>query len=175
MWANYVRTVACSFVYILLAGCPGGGPAPLPTERAVARFPPGGVVDVIQVEALNRLPLRSAELVAPDGAATPSAAIAVNPAPAAAVSQWNPDGPFSGATFGVSNFAVNAPASGIVAGVPQSSNRILATLATTTIGLPDPVAYRRDWRGYHIRLRFGDPPGPFETREIAAPQPPPEG
>ncbi len=159
---------------LLLTGCLGGGPAPLPAERAWARFPPGGVVDVISIEALNRLLLRSAELVAPDGQVTPSAAIAVNPAPPDMLSQQIPDGPYSGATFGVSNFASNAPGSGVAAGVPQSSNRLLAMLATTSITLPDPVEYRRDWRAYRIRLHFGDPPGPVETREIAAPEPPPE-
>jgi hypothetical protein len=49
----------------------------------------------------------------------------------------------------------------------------LATVSTAEIALPDPVAYRRDWGKYRIRLNFGTPPGETETREIAAPEPPP--
>jgi hypothetical protein len=51
----------------------------------------------------------------------------------------------------------------------------LATVSTAEIALPDPVAYRRDWTNYHIRLTFGTPPGDVETSEIAAPEPPPPG
>jgi hypothetical protein len=49
---------------------------------------------------------------------------------------------------------------------------LLAVVSTASIPLPDPVAYRRDWQKYRIRLRFGDPPQ-VETREIDAPAPPP--
>ena len=50
-------------------------------------------------------------------------------------------------------------------------------LSTAEIALPDPVAYRRDWTQYRIRLTFGTPPGGVETSEIAAPEPsaPPPG
>ena len=41
------------------------------------------------------------------------------------------------------------------------------------IPLPDPVAYRRDWRDWRIRLTFGTPPSDVTTTEIAAPEPPP--
>ena len=52
---------------ILLAACPDSGLPPVVTDQIRARFPPGGVVDVIEIDAVNRLPLRKAELVAPDG------------------------------------------------------------------------------------------------------------
>jgi hypothetical protein len=48
-------------------------------------------------------------------------------------------------------------------------------VSTADIPLPDPVAYRRDWRKYRIRLTFGTLPGEIETHEIAAPEPPPPG
>ena len=57
----------------------------------------------------------------------------------------------------------------------QGEQQLLATVSTAEIALPDPVAYRRDWRRYRIRLTFGTPPGEIETREIAAPEPPPPG
>jgi hypothetical protein len=47
-------------------------------------------------------------------------------------------------------------------------------VSTADIALPDPVAYRRDWARYRIRLVFGTAPGELETREIAAPEPPPQ-
>ncbi len=43
-------------------------------------------------------------------------------------------------------------------------------MSSASIALPDPVAYRRDWQKYRIRLRLGDPPQ-AETRELAAPAP----
>ena len=55
----------------------------------------------------------------------------------------------------------------------QGQQQLLANVSTAEIALPDPVAYRRDWRRYRIRLTFGTPPGEVETRDIAAPEPPP--
>lgn len=158
----------CLVVCVLLAGC-GSGLPPLPNDRVRARFPPGGIVDVIEISAIDRLPLRAAELIAPDGTATPAASIAVGPAPAETYSQQFPGSPYSGAAFGFANIA---PAPGDAAGAPQAQSRLLAMVATTSIALRDPVAYRRDWRDYRIRLRFGERPGAVE-RDIAAPEPPP--
>ena len=62
----------------------------------------------------------------------------------------------------------------MVGTAPLTQTRLLAIVSNATIQLPDPVAYRRDWRQYRIRLRFGDPPQ-VETREIAAPAPPSAG
>ena len=55
----------------------------------------------------------------------------------------------------------------------RGRQQLLATVSTAEIALSDPVAYRRDWRRYRIRLTFGTPPSKIETREIAAPEPPP--
>ncbi len=166
-----MRRAACLLALALLAGC-GGGLAPVPGDRIRARFPPGGVVDVIEVDAIDRLPLRSAELVAPDGTATAAASIAVNPAPSETFSQQFPASPYTSAGFGFANIGADGTAPGGAGGVPQAQSRLLAMAATTSIAVPDPVAYRRGWRDYRIRLRFGDPPGAVE-RQIAAPEPPP--
>ena len=49
------------------AACaPESGLPPLPTDQVSARFPPGGVVNSIEIDAIDRLPLRTAELVSPD-------------------------------------------------------------------------------------------------------------
>jgi predicted small lipoprotein YifL len=169
-----MRMFATLAMLLVLAGC-GGGPPALPTDQVRASFPPGGVVDQIQVDAVDRLPLRSAELVAPDGSATRAASIIANPAPTETFSQQFPNGPYSSGQFGVSSIGSNALAPAVVGAAPQTQTTLLAVVSSASIPLPDPVAYRRDWQKYRIRLRFGDPPGPAGTREIAAPEPPPGG
>ena len=56
-----MRGFASIVTFILLAACGDSGLAPLPTDQIRVGFPPGGVVDVIQVDAVDRLPLRKAE------------------------------------------------------------------------------------------------------------------
>src|SRR5258706_12341516 len=64
---------------MLLAACGGdSGPAPLPTPSVRARFTPHGLADAIEVEAVDRLALRTAEPGGPDGTTTPSGPIDVN-------------------------------------------------------------------------------------------------
>ena len=60
----------------------------------------------------------------------------------------------------------------MVGAAPLTQTRLLAVVSNAAIQLPDPVAYRQGWQKYRIRLTFGDPPQ-TETREIAAPAPPP--
>ena len=50
--------------------------------------------------------------------------------------------------------------------------QLQAMVSQADIALPDPVAYKRDWVNYRVRLSFGTPPGEIETREVAAPEPP---
>lgn len=166
--------LAISLVTLLvLAGCGGGPPSASPTDQVRASFPPGGIADQIEVDAIDRLALRSAELVAPDGHATPAASITANPAPTEYLSQQFPTGPYSGSQFGVSGIGPNAPYVGAATAAPQTQTRLLAIVSTASIALPDPVAYRQNWQKYRLRLRFGQPPDQVETREIAAPVPPP--
>ena len=54
-----------------------------------------------------------------------------------------------------------------------SNQQLLAMVSRADIPLPDPVAYRRDWRDWRVRLTFGTPPGELQTLVIAAPEPPP--
>jgi hypothetical protein len=168
-----MRIAASLLTIFALAACNGAGPpAALPTDQARASFPAGGIADQIEIDAVDRLALRSAELVAPDGHATPAASVIANPAPTENFSQQFPTGPYSGATFGVSGIGSNALSAGVAGAAPQAQTRLLAVVSAASITLPDPVAYRRDWQKYVIRLHFGQPPGEVETREIAAPEPP---
>jgi hypothetical protein len=170
-----VMRLAASLVTILvLAACSGGGPpSALPGDQVRASFPAGGIADQIEIDAIDRLALRSAELVAPDGHATPAASITANPAPTESFSQQFPTGPYSGSQFGVSNIGPNAPYQGAVGAAPQAQTRLLAIVSTASIPLPDPVAYRQNWQKYRIRLHFGQSSDQLDTREIPAPEPSP--
>jgi hypothetical protein len=160
---------------IFLTACGDSGLPPVAADQIRARFPPGGVVDVIEVDAVDRLPLRKAELVAPDGRVTPASYLNVVPSPGTTLDREFATSPYAGNAFGYGNITANQLAPGGAVGAPQQRVALLAMVSTASILLPDPVEYRRDWRGYRIRLDFGDPPGAVETRELAAPEPPPGG
>jgi hypothetical protein len=159
------RRAALLLLLALAGGCADGGPAALPTGQVRADFAAGGVADTIYIDALDRLALRGAELVAPDGRTTAAGWIATQLAPSNGATLAVPTGSFAGA-------AIGGAAPSPVGAAVQSQSRLLAIVSNATITLPDPVAYRRDWRHYRIRLRFGNPPD-TEPREIAAPAPPP--
>ena len=160
-------------VIALLAACTDDGSPPFAGDQTRVRFPAGGVVDVIEVDAVNRLPLRKAELIAPDGLTTPASYLNVNPAPGVTSSQGLPNGPYAGNALGVGNIAAGDPLPALIGGAPQQRTAFLAMVSNATIPLPDPVEYRRAWQSYRLRLTFGDPLGDVETKELDAPEPPP--
>src|SRR5260370_22219544 len=89
----------------LIAGCAGGGapppPGPLgPTEELRAGFPKGGVADTIAIDAIERLPLRAAVLVAPDGTAIAATNVDVADSPRFATGQWTAGDPGRNALSG---------------------------------------------------------------------------
>lgn len=168
-----MRTAALCLTLALVAGCASEtGLPPLSSDQVHARFPPGGVVNSIEIDAINRLPLRTAELVSPDGQATPASYLHVNPSPSVAYYQRRIDTPYEGTIFGIGN---NAPVPGVVGGAPQGDAQLLAMASTASIPLPDEIEYRRDWRSYRIFLSFGDLAGEVERRVLPAPEPPPKG
>jgi hypothetical protein len=157
----------------LVAACaPESGLPPLPTDQVRARFPPGGVVNSIEIDAIDRLPLRTAELVSPDGQATPASYLHVNPSPTVAFYQRRIDTPYEGNFSGIGSIA---PVPGMVSGAPQGDAKLLAMASTASIPVPDEIGYRRDWRSYRIFLSFGDLAGEVERRVLPAPEPPPKG
>jgi hypothetical protein len=166
-----MQAVFAILTIVLLAACADGGLSPLPNDQIHVRFPAGGVVDVIEVDAVNRLPLRKAELVAPDGQTTPASYINVTPSPSSTSYEELPNDPYAG--LGVGNVAPSVPLPAVTGGAPQQRATLLAMISSASIPLPDPVEYRRDWRNYRIRLSFRDAPGGVETREVDAPAPPP--
>ena len=67
---------------IALAACADGPPpASGPQQGDERAFRRGGVAGVIVIDTLDNLPLRAAELVAPDGAATPATSLDVDANP----------------------------------------------------------------------------------------------
>ena len=159
---------------LLIAGCDTGGSPSAPfglNQQVRARFPRGGLVDTIAIDAVDRLPLRGAELVAADGTTTRASHIDVTASPVVATGQWVAGDPWrTGLAGGGSAAALTIP--NVQAGAAlQGQEQLLATVSMAEIALPDPVAYRRNWQKYKIRLTFGTPPGEIETRMIAAPEP----
>ncbi len=172
-------SLAALLLLLLVVACDGGftlppGPADLaPAPQVRVSFPPGGLADTIVVDAIDRLPLRAAELIAPGGSITPAGSIDIDSSPRFASGQRVAADPWrsnlSGSSFPTASMIQNAAAGAAY----QSQQQLLATVSRADIPLPDPVAYRRGWTRYRVRLTFGTPPGEIETREFAAPQPPP--
>jgi hypothetical protein len=157
---------------VLVAACDGGAPPPAaPVAQLRVGFVGSGVADTIRVDAVDRLALRAALLVVPDGTTVPASHLDVAASPSVAIGQFVAGDPWRSALGGASTPAplLTPQAGAALAGQEQ----ILAMVSSAEITLPDPVSYRRDWRRYRIRLSFGTPPGELETRDIAAPPPPP--
>lgn len=170
-----MRRVLAILTIALLAACADDGLPPLAGDQVHVRFPAGGVVDVIEVDAVNRLPLRKAELIAPNGLATPASYLNVNSSPSVTSYRALPNRASAGDIFAVGNSAAGVPLSALTGGAPQQRAAFFAMVSSASIPLPDPVEYRRDWQSYRIRLSFGDPPGELETQEVETPEPPPGG
>jgi hypothetical protein len=162
---------ACDGVVALPPGPPG---PPGLNAQLRASFPRGGVADTIAVEAIERVALRAAELVAPNGAVIAAGTIDVVASPRFATGQSIAGDPWRGALLGGESLAALTMPQTQAGAALYSQQQLLATVSTAEIALPDPVAYRRDWARYRIRLVFGTPPSEVESREIAAPEPPPE-
>ena len=167
-----MRRLFATLGVLLLAGCGVGGPEPLPTASARAVFRPGDVIDTITVTAIDRLPLKRVELVAPNGAATPADTIDIDRAPTVAGGQFALNDPWrTGFGGGLETPIRSDPQA---AAALRSQERLLMIVASAAITLPDAPAYRRDWRRYRIRLGFGVPDSEMQLREIPAPPPPPK-
>src|SRR5947207_13282399 len=153
--------------FVVLAACTaGGGAPPLPTATANLRvgFPSGGLADTIAVTAIDRLPLRAAALVAPDGAAIPADWIQVDADPRIATGQWVAGNPWETSLTGSNAAAALTTPNAEANAALRSQVQLLANVSQAEIPLPDPVAYRRDWGNYRVRLIFSPPDAVSEVR-----------
>jgi hypothetical protein len=138
---------------LLIAGCgegtvpPGGGPV----ERITVAF--GPLTDVIVVTALDRLPLRSAVLVDPDGERIAAYSLDVSSSPAIAPSP-------------AQQALMQTP------GMPYQVTRVDSMVATALIQLPDPTRYAKSWQQWHVELQLGDPGSGERDLTFPAPAPP---
>jgi len=169
-------------VLLAMAGCDGAAAPPpgsaAPTGAVAqlrASFPPRGLADTIEIDAVERLPLQSAALIAPDGSVIPAGYVNSVANPGGAAGQWSATHPWQDAVTGNNSLAALTSPRPQAGAALHAEGQLLATVSTADIALPDPVAYRRDWQHYRIRVTFGVPPGDVETRDIAAPEPPPGG
>ena len=129
-------------------GAPWGG---APSESVTARF--DALSDVIVVNVVDRLPLRSAVLVEADGERVPAYSLDVGSSPVVVPSQET-------AIFMASP------------GVPRRVTRIGVISSTALIQLPDPTRYAQGWRDWRVELRIGDPGDAGRDVTLPAPKPP---
>lgn len=144
---------ALALAALLVAGCADDGAqwGGAPSESASARFE--GLSDVIVVTVVDRLPLRSAALVTPDGERVPAYSLDVSSSPVVAPSQET-------AIFMASP------------GVPRQVTRINVMSSTALIQLPDATRYAKDWRDWRVELRIGEPGSAGRDVTLEAPKPP---
>lgn len=138
---------------LLVAACADDGASwgGAPSESISARFE--GLSDVIVVTVVDRLPLRSAVLVATDGERVPAYSLDVSSSPVVTPSQE-------------SIIFMASP------GVPRLVTRIDVMSSTALIQLPDPTRYAKDWRDWRVELRIGDPGDAGRDVTLEAPKPP---
>ena len=152
-WARWAVAVL-----LLLGGCGdeffGGEPVAGPQPGTItAAFQPGGLANVIVVTATDRVPLRSAVLVGPEGERQPAYSIDVAP------------------NLVRSTSITADPVLQTRGGLP-STTRIDIMRSTALIQLPDPVRYANTWRRCRVELRLGDPGAGEHDAMLAAPAPP---
>jgi hypothetical protein len=153
------RTVSIAAL-LLLCACANGasdddaaGPAGGPPGTVTARFATGGLANVIVVSAVDRLPLRQAVLINPDGERVPAYSIDVDASPPLAV----------------------VPNEGFILAAPGAQRHEISvnTMASIAlIQLPDPVQYAKTWRDSRIEVTLGDPGSGKHEETLAAPSPP---
>ena len=143
-------TGRAALLVLLLAACGEGTLPPSgPLERITADF--GALSDVIVVTAVDRLPLRSAALVDPDGERIPAYWLDVSSSP-------------------VVERSTAEQAMRQTPGMPYQVTNMNAMVATALIRLPDPTRYAKTWRQSHVELRLGDP---GSERDVTLPAPAP--
>jgi hypothetical protein len=149
-----MRRVVAIAALLLLAQCGGSDESGLAPGTITARFVPGGLADVIVVTSVDRLPLRAAALVTPDGERVAAYSIDVDPHPA---------------TERVPGEATLLA----TPGTPRQSAWVNTMASVALIRLPDPVQYAKIWRRSRIELRLGDPASGEREETLAAPPSPP--
>jgi hypothetical protein len=157
---------------LLLAACSSTGKTTDTSSPTVlARFPPKGGADILQVTVTDRQPVRSVELVGP-GETVPAYSINTE-AP-----RYEPSGGglfpsigigIGGGSGGVGGgLGIGLPLGGLGSGSSGASSG--TTVSNAYVKLPDRGLYQRNWQSYRVRVEIGWPPD-SRTVEVAAPPP----
>jgi hypothetical protein len=166
------KQFALALVLPLLAGCTSNGGVARGSDPSVlARFPPNGATDILQVTVTDRQPVRSAELVGPGGTVPAYAINTEAPRYAPSSGGFFPSiglgvGGGSGGVGG--GIGIGFPLGGFGGGLSEPASA--TTVSNAYIKLPDRGLYLRDWQSYRIRVELGWPPD-SRTVEVAAPPP----
>lgn len=169
---------AAALVALALAGCASDPQTPKPPSIE-ARYGAGG--NIVQVTVTDRLPLRGAELVAPNG--TAEAARSINTerlARSYAAPGYGPTvgvgvGGFSGSSgrsgFGT-GLGLGFPLGGFGSGPATESELAAQVVSNAFIPVADAEAYRASWRQWRVRLSLGAAGVDERVVEVEAPPPP---
>lgn len=163
-----MRYIPALAALLLLAACSGDGgdiTRPVSAEFAPADTETAGAAIEVTVE--DRQPVETAELVAPDGSATPAHQI-----DRSRIVEHGAAQPSIGVgVFGGSSGRVGG---GVGIGFPMGSSgsydRVIDSRAL--IRVPDMAAYRQGWQDWKIRIRLGTTETNERVMEIPAPRPP---
>lgn len=148
-------------------------PAPVAVPSVTINYLQTPAGPVLDVAAVNMLPLTEAALVAPDGSAMLATNISrdvmnsggyYSPAPSVGIGGFGGSGGGGGVGLGL-----GFPLGG--GGYSQPSG--LAPITShTQIPIGNIDNYRRDWQKSVVRMRYGSQPGQVLVGEVKAPPPP---
>lgn len=163
MWSRSILAAL-----LILAGCTGGGDGVTRPVSATFVESEDPTAAEIEVTVADRLPLETAELVAPDGSA-----IAAHRIDRSKVVERHEPEP----SVGVGVFAGSRGRVGTSVGINVPVGRSGAPYdpvieSRARLRVPDMAAYRAGWPEYRVRLQLGTSDVNRRTMEIPAPRPP---
>lgn len=162
-----MRYIHVLLALMILAGCSAGGGAIVsrPVSAEFAKAAP----DAIEVEVKDRQPVETAELVAPDGSATPAYQIDRSKV----VESYAPEPAFGVGVFGGSSGHIGTSV-GINIPIGRSDTAPYEPVieSRALIRVPDMAAYRSNWQNWKIRIELGTSETNERVMEIPAPRPP---
>ncbi len=116
--------------------------------------------NAVQVTVADTMPVRAAELVSPTGQVIAAPGIDTQrQAYSGGSSAVTPSiGLGLGGIFGGRHSAFGTSLGVGLGGGSPASDYPIEVISSAAIPVPDPAAYRQDWKNYRIRVQVGDPP-----------------
>jgi hypothetical protein len=152
-----------------LAACSRAPPREPQRPSVTASVVGEAAAPVIEIVAINRLPLTSAELVDAAGATTPAARIERETLPTTTVERQGIGvGVSGGSSQGIEGVTIELPLFGSARRPPPSPGLVRSR---ARLPIVDGDAYALNWERSIVRLRFGAAPGETSLAEVPAPDP----